>query len=183
VTGIFGRMFGAEPVESPQPMAMDDSDSRLGPVRFRPRLIAELTQAHETSRVAMRVVLDACRRRDEDAQIIGLQRFAATYRHLCIAKSIQLYPYLRWALEQDRLATIQFKAVLAELQRSVRGIESLLDDYLSAPWLNERRHRFMIDVASIAHRLGPALQQEEANIFPFYLPPGQYRYVHAPALP
>ena len=182
MTGIIGRMFGVRPMESPEP-PVEEFDSRLGPVRFRPRLIAELVQEHETLRGAMRTVLDACRRRDEDAQIIGLQRFAATFRHLCLAKSVQLYPYLRWALEQDRLATIQFKAVLAEVQRSVRGIESLLDDYLQAPWLSERRRRVMLDFAGIAHRLAPALQQEEANIFPFYLPPGQYRYVSAPSLP
>lgn len=183
MTGIFGRMFGAAPMESPEPMTADDFESRLVPVRFRPRLIAELVQEHETVRGAMRAVLDACRCHDEDAQIIGLQRFAVTFRHLCLAKSVQLYPYLRWALEQDRMATIQFKAVLAEVQRSVRGIEALLDDYLEAPWLSERRHRVMMDVAAIAHRLAPAMQQEEANIFPFYLPPGQYRYVHAPSLP
>lgn len=184
MTGIFGQLFGSRSKDSFSLTsdAADSLESDFVPVRFRPRLIAELLQEHDALRNALRTVLDACRARDEDAQIIGLQGFATAFRHICLVKSVQLYPYLRWALEQDRLATIQFKAVLAEVQRSVRGIEALLDDYLESPWLNDRRRRVALDIASIAHRLGPALKQEEANIFPFYLPPGQYRYVRGPAL-
>ncbi|MEP7041564.1 MAG: hypothetical protein ABI843_00790 [Dokdonella sp.] len=174
---ILERMFGGLPVRSAPPIALDDAESEHVPVRYRPRLVTQLLQEHETLRMLVRALLDACRGRDEDARILGLRDIAATFRRLSLTKSVHLYPYLRWGLENDRMAVIQFKALQAEVQRSVQSVESILCEYLEGPWLSETRRRLIGDIARLARLLGQALKQEEANVFPLYLPPGQYRHV------
>ena len=106
-----------------------------------------------------------------------LRRFADSFRRTCLAKSVQLYPYLRWALEKDRMATIQFKSTHRELERSTLLIEAVLTDYLDAPWDSGRRRRFVHDVVRIAGLFAQIVRQEESTLLPLYMPPGQYRYV------
>ncbi|HJT97308.1 MAG TPA: hypothetical protein VJ696_03260 [Rhodanobacteraceae bacterium] len=148
-----------------------------GAVRFRPRLTAQLLRDHEVSRQHMRSLLDACRAQDEDAEIACLRRFADGYRRTSLIKSVQLYPYLRWALENDRMATIQLKSTHRELERATLLIEAVLSDYLGAPWDTSRRRRFVHDVVRIAALVGQAFRQEESTLLPLYMPPGQYRYI------
>src|ERR1700754_3205504 len=107
LAATFGR-----PQTRPQPAADSPADDAAlgGGVRFRPRLTAQILRDHEVARQHMRALLDACRARDEDAEIAGLRRFAEAFRRMTLAKSVQFYPYLRWALEKDRLATIQLKS-------------------------------------------------------------------------
>jgi hypothetical protein len=170
-------MFGGLPARSTQPVVTETVESEHMPVRFRPRLVNQLLQEHENLRALMRALLDACRAPDEDARIIGLRNVADAFRQMSLTKSVQLYPYLRWALESDRMATIQFKALQADVQRSLRNAEAILGEYLEGPWLSATRRRLVGDIARLAGLLGRALKQEEANMFPLYLPPGQYRHV------
>jgi hypothetical protein len=148
-----------------------------GAVRFRPRLTAQILRDHEVARQQMRALLDACRAHDEDAEIVCLRRFADSYRRSGLSKSVQLYPYLRWALEKDRMATIQFKSTHRELERSALLIEAVLTDYLDSPWDSYRRRRFVHDVVRIAGLFSQSVRQEESTLLPLYMPPGQYRYV------
>ena len=180
---MFERLFGGLPARSVQPAVVEaQAEFEPAPVRFRPRLISQFTQDHAQLRAAVRGLLDACRRRDEDAQIVGLRSVAAEFRRISLTKSVQLYPYLRWGLENDRVATIQFKAVHAEVQRASEQIDAILAEYLQGPWLSAVRRRLMADVIRLAHLLAQALRSEETSLFPLYLPPGQYRHVrHAHA--
>jgi hypothetical protein len=157
--------------------AWDAADDEHATVRFRPRLVAQLIEDHAVLRDCMRHVLDACRTRNEDAQIIGLRRFAETFRRVNLTKAVQFYPYLLWAIARDRLATNQFKAVHVDIQGRMQGIDALLREYLHAPWLSVQRRRLFHDVAKIAHLLAQACRMEEATLFPLYLPPGQYRHL------
>ena len=144
---------------------------------------AEILREHEVERQQMRALLDACRAQDEDAEITCLRRFADSFRRIGLGKSVQLYPYLRWALEKDRMATIQFKSTHRELERSSLLIEAMLTDYLDSPWDSYRRRRFVHDIVRIATLLSQALRQEESTLLPLYMPPGQYRYMDsAPVL-
>ena len=174
LAATFGR-----PQTRPQPAAHDtDFEAALGGgVRYRPRLTAQILRDHEVIRRELRALLDACRAHDEDAEIACLRRFAESYRRTGLSKSVQLYPYLRWALEKDRMATIQFKSMHRELERSALLIEAVLTDYLDSPWDSYRRRRFVHDVVRIAGLFSQSLRQEESTLLPLYMPPGQYRYV------
>lgn len=174
LAATFGR-----PQTRPQKSVEGDehADALRGAVRFRPRLIAQLLRDHEVTRQQMRALLDACRAHDEDAEITCLRRFADSFRRSGLIKSVQLYPYLRWALEKDRMATIQFKSTHRELERSTLLIEAVFTDYLDAPWDSYRRRRFVHDVVRIAGLFSQALRQEESTLLPLYMPPGQYRYI------
>jgi len=152
-----------------------------GAVRFRPRLTAHVLRDHDIARQQMRALLDACRAHDEDAQIVCLRRFADSFRRIGLTKSVQLYPYLRWALEKDRMATIQFKSMHRELERTALLIEAVLTDYLDSPWDSYRRRRFVHDVVRIAGLLSQAIRQEESTLLPLYMAPGQYRYIEGAA--
>ena len=149
-----------------------------GAVRFRPRLTAQILRDHEVTRQQLRALLDACRAHDEDAEIACLRRFADSFRRTGLVKSVQLYPYLRWALDKDRSATIQYKSTCRELERTTLLIEAVLTDYLDAPWDSYRRRRFVHDVVRIAQLFSQALRQEESTLLPLYMPPGQYRYIN-----
>ena len=156
--------------------ANDHESALTGSIRFRPRLTAQILRDHELSRQHMRALLDACRAQDEDAEIACLRRFADGYRRTGLIKSVQLYPYLRWALERDVMATIQFKSMHRELERSGLLIEAVLTDYLDSPWDSPRRRRFVHDVVRVAGLFSGAMRQEESTLLPLYMPPGQYRY-------
>jgi hypothetical protein len=170
--------FGRPQARSQKSIEGDEyADALSGAVRFRPRLAAQLLRDHEVTRQHMRALLDACRAQDEDAEIAGLRRFADGFRRTGLIKSVQLYPYLRWALEKDRMATIQFKSMHRELERSTLLIEAVLTDYLDAPWDSYRRRRFVHDVVRVAGLVSKALRQEESTLLPLYMPPGQYRYI------
>jgi hypothetical protein len=174
LAATFGR-----PQTRPQPAAPDtDFEAALGGgVRYRPRLTAQILRDHEVIRREMRALLDACRAQDEDAEIVCRRRFADGFRRAGLVKSVQLYPYLRWALEKDRMATIQFKSTHRELERSTLLIEAVLTDYLDSPWDSYRRRRFVHDVVRVAGLFAQMLRQEESTLLPLYSPPGQYRYV------
>jgi len=174
LAATFGR-----PQTRPQHAAEDSElDGALGGgVRYRPRLTAQILRDHEESRREMRALLDACRAQDEDAEIVCMRRFADGFRRAGLLKSVQLYPYLRWALEKDRMATIQFKSLHRELERSTLLIEAVLTDYLDSPWDSYRRRRFVHDVVRVAGLFASMLRQEESTLLPLYSPPGQYRYV------
>ena len=122
LAATFGRSE-ARPPETAENNVLDAALS--GAVRFRPRLTAQILRDHEVTRQQMRALLDACRAHDEDAQIACLRRFAESFRRSGLGKSVQLYPYLRWALEKDRIATIQFKSTHRELERSTLLIEAV----------------------------------------------------------
>jgi hypothetical protein len=177
VLRIFRNLLGAMPrrISADARDAADDDEHAT--VRFRPRLVAQLIEDHAVLRECMRHVLDACRTRNEDAQIIGLQRFAEAFRRVNLTKAVQFYPYLLWAIARDRLATNQFKAVHVDIQGRMQGIDALLREYLHAPWLSAQRRRLFHDVAKIAQLLAQACRMEEATLFPLYLPPGQYRHL------
>lgn len=173
---IFRKLFGAAP-SSTSPDAWDDAEGEQIAVRFRPRLIAQLLEDHAALRKDMRGILDACRRRDEDAQILGLQRFADTFRRSSLVKSVQFYPYLYWALGRERVAASQVETLYAQMQDHVQDIDALLRAYLHAPWLNAQRRALFGDIARIARRLAQASRLEESSLFPLYVPPGQYRHL------
>lgn len=155
-------------------------DELLVPVRYRPRLLDGLMDDHVALRSAMLAILDAARGRDEDARILSLQRFAKLFRQVCLTKSVQVYPYLRWVLQHDAMARLQLKAVDADVQRCTCAMEAMLSDYLGAPWLNERRRRLLTDVVPLARLLADALRLEESTVFPLYATPGQFHYARAP---
>jgi hypothetical protein len=175
--------FGRPQTRPRTPADPDTHDAALtGPVRFRPRLAAELLQEHELTRQQMRSLLDACRAQDEDAEIVCLRRFAEVFRRAGLIKSVQFYPYLRWALENDRMATIQFKSTHREIERAALLIEAVLTDYLDSPWDSYRRRRFIHDVVRVAQLFSQAARQEESTLLPLYVPPGQYRYIESAPL-
>lgn len=176
LAATFGRLQGRPPGAA----EADDghADAFDGSVRFRPRLTVQILRDHEASRQQMRALLDACRARDEDAEVVCLRRFADGFRKTGLIKSAQFYPYLRWALEKDRVATMQLESTRRDLARASLLIEATLCDYLEAPWDSRHRRRFVDDVARMAGVFSRALRQEESTLLPLYMPPGQYRYVH-----
>jgi hypothetical protein len=174
--------FGRPQTRSRASADPDMHDAALtGAVRFRPRLTAELLDEHELTRQQMRSLLDACRAKDEDAEIVCLRRFADAFRRTGLIKSVQLYPYLRWALENDRMATIQFKSTHREIERAALLIEAVLTDYLDSPWDSYHRRRFVHDVVRVAQLFSQSVRQEESTLLPLYMPPGQYRYIESAA--
>lgn len=147
------------------------------PVRYRPRLVAQLLSDHETLRALMRKLLGASCDRNDDVRIRCLREVALAFRNASLLKATQLYPYLRWGLEKDRFAARQFAAMHADVLRSSTRIEATFEEYLDGPWLGEQRQRFVDDMVRIANLISAALRQEEAGLFPLYMPPGQYRHV------
>lgn len=145
--------------------------------RFRPRLVDELSGDNAAACAQMRALLDACRDRDEEAQIVCLRRFTESFRRIGLTKSVQFYPYLRWALQNDQVAAKQFQSVHAGVERLALSIEAILSEYLGGPWDREQRRRFVGEVVRIASFFSQTLRAEESVLYPLYLPPGQYRYV------
>ena len=166
-------IFGHTRSKAPGAATTNDNGSTESRIRYRPRLVAELAQEHEATCRHMRSLLDACRGQDEDAQIAGLRNFAEAFHRTALRKSVQLYPYLDWALEGDRTAITQFRAVRADVDRCTLGIEAILSDYLGGPWTREIRRHLVGQVIRAAKLFGQVLRQEEPILFPLYLPPGQ----------
>ena len=166
-------IFGSTRSQAPRAATSDSNEPSESRIRYRPRLVAELAQEHEATCRYMRSLLDACRDQDEDAQIAGLRNFAESFRRIALRKSVQLYPYLDWALEGDVTAITLFRSVRADVERCILGIEAILSDYLGGPWTREARRRFLTEVIRAAHLFGQVLRLEEPTLFPLYLPPGQ----------
>lgn len=158
----------------------DDTDESGGSsaIRFRPRLVPELVADHAQLRKNMRAVLDACRLDDEDAKILGLQRFATEFRRVGLGKSVLFYPYLRWATARSRVASSHLHALHTEANAQMLGIDAILRDYLQGPWLKAQRRRLHADIAKMARMLGHLCRLEESALFPLYLTPGHYRHSH-----
>jgi hypothetical protein len=147
------------------------------PVQFRPRLIADLRRSHATAHEAMRALLDRCRAGRTDEAIARLRAFAEAFRRAGLAKSVHLYPYLRWALRQDPAAALQLRAIHRGTDVAATQVEATMSAYLEAPWAALQRRRFVHDVATTARTFVQILREEEESIFPLYLPPGQYKFV------
>ena len=174
LSGIFSRGHG------PPPTQAEDSGATVSgrtAVHYRPRLVAELMLHHATARRLVRSLLDACRHGDETLQIARLRDFADCFHRLRLIKNVQLYPYLRWALQDDAATLLPFQAVQTEVQQCALRVEAVLTEYLSAPWDAMCRRRFVPDVARAVSLFGQILRQDETTLFPLYLPPDQYRYV------
>ena len=181
MASTFGNIFAwTRDRRRPRAAAELPADDLL-PVRYRPRLVAELLLDGATARSLMRALLDACRSRDEDLQIARLRNFADCFHRTTLLKGVQFYPYLNWALGRDTATMIHFRSVQADVQRHALGIEAILTEYLGAPWNRGSRRHFVADVARAAGALGQLLRQEESTLFPLYLPPGQYRHIAAHA--
>ncbi|MGA9342488.1 MAG: hypothetical protein WBV61_09190 [Rhodanobacteraceae bacterium] len=179
---LFADIFGRSKRDRRLRRASDrDGDASQSWARFRPRLVDELSGENLAACAEMRAVLDACRAHDEEAQIVNLRKFAVAFRRIGLAKSVFFYPYLRWALENDQVATTQFKSMHAEVDRHALCIEAILSEYLGGPWDRDQRRRFVSEVVRIANFFSKALRVEESLLYPLYLPPGQYRYVGANA--
>lgn len=183
MTRIFDGFFERAREQKRLPETADPiaSDGHMH-VRYRPRLVAESMLEAATVRTLMRLLLDACRRQDEYAQISCLYNFADCFRRITLIKRVQLYPYLRCALERDQASMIHFNAVQSDVQRHALRIEAILTEYLGAPWDDTCRRRFVGDVARAARMLGQMLRQEETTLFPLYLPPDQYHYLGGPSV-
>jgi hypothetical protein len=149
------------------------------PVRFRPRLIQELKQDHQEAREAMHAVLGSCRTHAADDVVLRMQRFGEVFRRSGLLKSVQLYPYLQWALQRDRAATMQLKSLHRSIGHSTMQVDAALSRYLEAPWNRQQRDHYARDVAQAAQVFARMVRQEESAVFPLYLPPGHYRYVES----
>lgn len=167
-----GRAPGRSPSDS-----MDETEGG-NTIRYRPRLVSELIADHALLRKDMRAVLDACRLNDEDAQILGLQRFATEFRRVGLGKSVLFYPYLRWATARSAVASGHLQALHAAAEAQMLGIDAILREYLQGPWLKAQRRRLYADIAKMARMLGQLCRLEESALFPLYLTPGHYRHSH-----
>lgn len=170
------KLLGNTPSGSPGDGTHETEGSSA--IRYRPRLVPELVADHARLRKNMRAVLDACRLNDEDAQILGLQRFATEFRRVGLGKSVFFYPYLRWATARSRVASGNLHALHAEANAQMLGIDAILREYLQGPWLKAQRRRLYADIANLARMLGHLCRLEESALFPLYLTPGHYRHSH-----
>jgi hypothetical protein len=146
-------------------------------VRYRMSLTADLRRHHNDASKHMRALLDACRFQDPDRAVECMREFAIVFRHIGLTRSVFLYPYLRWGLEKDRTATLQFESAYGDLMRSTLLIEAILTDYLGTPWDGDRRRRFVHVVTRLARLFSRGVTLETMVLLPLYVPPGQYRYV------
>jgi hypothetical protein len=147
------------------------------PVRFRPRLVQELRQDHDEARAAMRALLDACRRQAVDDVVAQLGRFGEPFRRAGLLKSVQLYPYLHWALQRHRAAAAQLKLLQHGIDSATMRIDAAASRYLDSPWSRAQREHYARDLAQAAQLFARTARQEESAVFPLYMPPGNYRYV------
>lgn len=147
------------------------------PVQFRPRLVPGLRHCHASAHEAMRSLLDRCRAGHTDEAVARMRFFAEVFRRAGLAKSVHLYPYLRWALRNDVLATMQLRAIHRSVDLASTQVEATMSAYLEAPWGPLQRRRFVRDVAAAARTFVQIVREEEASVFPLYLPPGQYKFV------
>ncbi len=125
----------------------------------------------------MRSLLDRCRAGHADEAVARMRFFAEVFRRAGLAKSVHLYPYLRWALRNDVSATMQLRAIHRSVDLASTQVEATMSAYLEAPWGPLHRRRFVRDVAAAARTFVQIVREEEASVFPLYLPPGQYKFV------
>lgn len=171
------------PLKRDRSFPQRESKSPTGdfPVRFRPRLIPDLKLDHEEARAAMRALLGDCRVRNADDGVVQMQRFGEVFRRMGLLKSVQMYPYLQWALQRNRAAAMQLQSLHRGVAHSTMLIDAELSRYLEAPWTRRQREHYARDMAQVAQALARLLRQEESSVFPLYLPPGHYRYVECRA--
>ena len=175
---FFSAIFGRTPGHDERPAAEPGHDGAEAPmVRYRAALVTDMQRGHATASAHMRALLDACRTRNVDTAIACMRQFGGDFRQFGLTRSVHLYPYLRWALGQDRTATVQFESVYRDIERSTLLIEAILTDYLNSPWDSDRRRRFVHVVVRLASLFSRAVRLETSVLLPLYLPPGQYRYV------
>lgn len=169
---IRNRLRSRQPARSAVPSAADNG---AGPIRYRPLLVAQLPAENHRLREAMRGLLAALGKRDEDALIGGLMAFAEVFRATALARCVQFHPYLAWALQQVPTTRSLFESVHTDAQRCLTGIEAVLATYLTAPWSRAQRRRLAPDLIHAAQLLARWLRIDEDILLPLYLPPGQYR--------
>ncbi|HEY8587496.1 MAG TPA: hypothetical protein VIL60_12345 [Rhodanobacter sp.] len=179
---LLSTVFGRAEKLSADPQSQASQDEVGVTVRYRMSLVSDIQRWHASASGHMRALLDACRDQDPDRAIECLQRFAPIFRQIGLARSVLLCPYLRWALQRDRAATIQFESAYGELMRSTLLIEVILTDYLGSPWDSDRRRRFVHVVVRLANLFSRGMELENTSLLSIYLPPGQYRYVTDPAI-
>lgn len=158
-----------------RPAVAPPAETGVGPIRYRPLLVAQLAAENRRLREAMRTLLAALGRRDEEALITGLVAFAETFRAVALARSVQFHPYLAWALQQAATTRTLFESVRADAQRCMSGIEAVLATHLGAPWTRAQRRRLAPDLIHAAQLLTRWLRIDEDILLPLYLAPGQYR--------
>jgi len=146
-------------------------------VRYRMTLVEQVRRCHAEATAQMRSLLDACRDQNTDQAIQCLQQFAGTFRQLGLTRSVLLCPYLRWGLQRDHVATVQFESAYQDLMQSTLLIEVILSDYLGSPWDSDRQRRFVHVVVRLAALFSRGVKLETTALLPLYLPPRQYRYV------
>jgi hypothetical protein len=174
LTALFSRRSRHS---SPESTARSTQEEVGSTVRYRMSLASEIHRRHAEARGQMRALLDACREKNVDMAITCMRQFAATFRQIGLTRSVLLCPYLRWGLQRDRAATIQFESAYKELMHSTLLIEVILSDYLGSPWDSDRHRRFVHVVVRLASLFSRGVELETTVLLPLYLPPGQYRYV------
>lgn len=154
-----------------------EARGELGTVRYRMTLVGDIQGRHAEANMHMRSLLDACRDKDTDKAIECMQRFAHVFRQIGLTRSVLLCPYLRWGLQHDRVATVQFESTYRDLMQSTLLAEVILSDYLGSPWDSDRQRRFVHVVVRLASLFSRGVKLETAVLLPLYLPPRQYSYV------
>lgn len=180
---FFSAIFGkaSNPATSSRSRASQDNLDDGIAIRYRASLAADIRRGHADASRHLRSLLDACRDHDSDAAIACLRQFADEFRQVGLTRSIHLYPYLRWALQRDRTATIQFEAVYRDMEQSTLLIEAILTEYLHSPWESDRRRRFVHVVVRVANLFSQSVRLETTVLLTLYQPPGQFRFVTSDA--
>ncbi|MCW8809224.1 MAG: hypothetical protein OQK79_14110 [Rhodanobacter sp.] len=175
---LLSTLFARASRRSSARSAAEDRQNELGvTVRYRMTLVGDIQRRHAEATVHMRSLLDACRDKNIDKAIQSMQQFAGTFRQIGLNRSMLLGPYLRWGLQRDRAATIQFESAYQDLMQSTLLIEVILSDYLGSPWDSDRQRRFVHVVVRLASLFSRGVQLETTVMLPLYLPPAQYHYV------
>lgn len=146
-------------------------------VRYRMTLVTDIQGRHAEATTHMRSLLDACRDQDTDKAIECMRRFAHVFRQIGLTRSVLLCPYLRWGLQRDHVATVQFESTYQDLMQSTLLAEVILSDYLGSPWNSDRQRRFVHVVVRLASLFSQGVKLETKVLLPLYLPPRQYSYV------
>ncbi len=182
MTEFLATLFGRGPGRTAASEDMASQERHEGSsVRYRAGLTADIQRGHSNASAHLRSLLDACRDKDSDAAIACMRQFADEFRQIGLARSVHLYPYLRWALERDRTASLQFQSVYRDIERSTLLIEAILEDYLHSPWESDRRRRFVHVVVRVANLFSHAVRLDASVLLPLYQPPGQFRFVTSEA--
>jgi hypothetical protein len=176
--GFLAALFVRASEAFSTPSAGEGAQDELGvTVRYRMTLVEQVRGCHVAATLQMRSLLDACRDKNTDRAIHCLQQFASTFRQIGLTRSVLLCPYLRWGLQRDHVATVQFESAYRDLMQSTLLIEVILSDYLGSPWNSDRQRRFVHVVVRLAALFSRGIKLETEVLLPLYLPPRQYHYV------